>query len=274
MKHSVFARTLAYLWLVIGNAIILAPVAWMILQSLKGKLDTIAFPPKFIFVPTLANYTEVLRSSGFRQAMLDSFTVATGSVLIGMLIGVPFAYALSRSSMRGRFELAEFILSTKMLPAIVIVVPLLQVYKQLGLIDTRAGLILAHVLVVLALIVWVMRSFIDALPVEVEEAAYVDGASKLRTLLQIVLPSAAPGLVTVAALAFILSWNELFFSITLTSINVRTLPVFMGTEYVGFLAVDWGKLSAAGLIATFPVVVLVITLQKYLVRGLSLGALK
>ena len=158
MKHSVFARTLAYLWLVIGNAIILAPVAWMILQSLKGKLDTIAFPPKFIFVPTLANYTEVLRSSGFRQAMLDSFTVATGSVLIGMLIGVPFAYALSRSSMRGRFELAEFILSTKMLPAIVIVVPLLQVYKQLGLIDTRAGLILAHVLVVLALIVWVMRS--------------------------------------------------------------------------------------------------------------------
>ena len=274
MKHSVFARTLAYLWLVIGNAIILAPVAWMILQSLKGKLDTIAFPPKFIFVPTLANYTEVLRSSGFRQAMLDSFTVATGSVLIGMLIGVPFAYALSRSSMRGRFELAEFILSTKMLPAIVIVVPLLQVYKQLGLIDTRAGLILAHVLVVLALIVWVMRSFIDALPIEVEEAAYVDGASKLRTLLQIVLPSAAPGLVTVAALAFILSWNELFFSITLTSINVRTLPVFMGTEYVGFLAVDWGKPSAAGLIATFPVVVLVITLQKYLVRGLSLGALK
>ena len=102
----------------------------------------------------------------------------------------------------------------------------------------------------------------------------MDGASKLRTLLQIVLPSAAPGLVTVAALAFILSWNELFFSITLTSINVRTLPVFMGTEYVGFLAVDWGKLSAAGLIATFPVVVLVITLQKYLVRGLSLGALK
>lgn len=274
MKHSVFARTLAYLWLVLGNAIILAPVAWMILQSLKGKLDTIAFPPKFIFVPTLANYAEVLSSAGFRQAMLDSFTVATGSVLIGMLIGVPFAYALSRSCMRGRFELAEFILSTKMLPAIVIVVPLLQVYKQLGLIDTRAGLILAHVLVVLALIVWVMRSFIDALPVEVEEAAYVDGASGLRTLLQIVLPSAAPGLVTVAALAFILSWNELFFSITLTSINVRTLPVFMGTEYVGFLAVDWGKLSAAGLIATLPVVVLVITLQKYLVRGLSLGALK
>lgn len=274
MKHSPLARILAYTWLIVGNIIILAPIAWMILQSLKGKLDTIAFPPKFIFSPTLANYYDVLASQGFRQAMLDSTIVACGAVLIGMVVGVPFAYALSRSTIRGRFELAEFILSTKMLPAIVVVVPLLQVYKVLGLIDTRFGLIIAHVLVVLALIVWVMRSFIDALPVEVEEAAYVDGASGLRTLLQIVLPSAAPGLVTVAALAFILSWNELFFSITLTGTNIRTLPVFMGTEYVGFLAVDWGRLSAAGLLATVPVVVLVLVLQKYLVRGLSLGALR
>lgn len=274
MRHSPLARIVAYTWLIVGNIIILAPIGWMILQSLKGKLDTIAFPPKFIFWPTLQNFYDVLASQGFRQAMLDSTIVACGAVLIGMVVGVPFAYALSRSCIRGRFELAEFILSTKMLPAIVVVVPLLQIYKVLGLLDTRLGLIIAHVLVVLALIVWVMRSFIDALPVEVEEAAYVDGASGLRTLLQIVLPSAAPGLVTVAALAFILSWNELFFSITLTGTDVRTLPVFMGTEYVGFLAVDWGRLSAAGLLATVPVVVLVLVLQKYLVRGLSLGALR
>jgi multiple sugar transport system permease protein len=274
MRHSPLARILAYAWLIVGNVIILAPIGWMILQSLKGKLDTIAYPPKFVFSPTLSNFHDVLASQGFRQAMLDSTIVACGAVLIGMVVGVPFAYALSRSTIRGRFELAEFILSTKMLPAIVVVVPLLQIYKVLGLLDTRLGLIIAHVLVVLALIVWVMRSFIDALPVEVEEAAYVDGASGMRTLLQIVLPSAAPGLVTVAALAFILSWNELFFSITLTGTDVRTLPVFMGTEYVGFLAVDWGRLSAAGLLATVPVVVLVLVLQKYLVRGLSLGALR
>jgi len=274
MKYSPLARLVAYTWLIVGNLIILAPIGWMILQSLKGKIDTIAFPPKFIFSPTLVNFYDVLASQGFRQAMLDSTLIASGSVLIGMVVGVPFAYVLSRSSMPGRFELAEFILSTKMLPAIVVVVPLLQIYKSLGLLDTRLGLVIAHVLVVLALIVWVTRSFIDALPVEIEEAAYVDGASGLRTLLQIVLPSAAPGLVTVAALAFILSWNELFFSITLTGTQVRTLPVYMGTEYVGFLAVDWGRLSAAGLLATLPVVILVLVLQKYLVRGLSLGALR
>lgn len=274
MRHSLRARLLAYGFLIVGNAVILAPIAWMVLQSLKGPLDTIAYPPKFIFAPTLANFGDILSSSGFRDALLDSIIIGVGSVSIGMLVGVPFAYALSRSAMRGRFELAEFILSTKMLPAIVVVVPLLQIYKVLGLLDSHAGLIIAHVLVVLALIVWVMRSFIDALPIEVEEAAYVDGASPFRTMMQIVLPSAAPALATVAALGFILSWNELFFAITLTSLNVRTLPVFMGTEYVGFLAVDWGKLSAAGLLATAPVVALVLFMQKYLVRGLSMGAVR
>ncbi len=274
MKHSLLARIVAYSFLIIGTAVILAPIGWMLLQSLKGPLDTIAFPPKFVFQPILSNYAAILATPGFRKAALDSILVGVGSVTIGLIVGVPFAYVLSRSTIRGRFELAEFILSTKMLPAIVVVVPLLQVYKLLHLLDTYAGLIIAHVLVVLGLIVWVMRSFFDALPIEVEEAAYVDGASPIRTLLQIVLPSAAPGLVTVAALALMLSWNELFFSITLTSLNVRTLPVFMGTEYVGFLAVDWGKLSAAGLLATLPVVALVISLQKYLVRGLSMGAVR
>jgi len=274
MKHSLRARILAYAFLIIGTTAILAPIAWMILQSLKGPLDIIAFPPRFVFAPTLANFGAVLADGGFRHAMLDSIIVGVGAVAIGMAIGIPFAYALSRSEIKGRFELAEFILSTKMLPAIVVVVPLLQVYKSLHLLDSYPGLIIAHVLVVLALIVWVMRSFFDALPIELEEAAYVDGASLFRTMLQIVLPSAAPGLVTVAALSLILSWNELFFSMTLTSLNVRTLPVFMGTQYVGFLAVDWGKLSAAGLLATLPVVILVMALQKYLVRGLTMGAVK
>lgn len=274
MKPSLAARIAAYLWLTLGSLVILMPIFWMVLQSLKGRLDTIAYPPRFVFTPVFDNYRDVLLSPGFRRAMLDSLLVAGGAVAVGMAIGVPFAYALSRSRIPGRFELAEFILSTRMLPAIVIVVPLLQVYQVLGLRDTLAGLILAHVLVVLALIVWVMRSFIDALPVEVEEAAYVDGASGLRTMIQIALPAAAPGLVTVAALSFILSWNELFFAVTLTSLEVRTLPVFMSTEYVGFLAVDWGRLSAAGLLATLPVLVLVLAIQKYLVRGLSLGAVR
>jgi multiple sugar transport system permease protein len=274
MKHSLPVRIIALTWLILGTVIILLPIFWMVLQSIKMPIDQIAFPPRFIFTPTLNNFNAVLANPGFRNAMFDSVLVGVGSVGLGLVIGIPFAYVLSRSAMRARFELAEFILSTKMLPAIVIVVPLLQVYRNLDLLDSYVGLILAHFLVVLALVVWVMRSFIDALPVEVEEAAYVDGASPLRTLFQIVLPSALPGIVTVAALAFILSWNEFFFSLTLTSVHVRTLPVYMATEYVGFLAVDWGKLSAAGLLATAPVVVLVLFLQKYLVRGLSMGAVK
>lgn len=274
MRHSLLARIVALAWLIVGTFIILLPIVWMVLQSLKKPIDQIAFPPKLVFEPTLVNFTAVLSQPGFGAAMRDSLIIGAGSVILGLLIGIPFAYALSRSSMRGRFELAEFILSTRMLPAVVVVVPLLQVYRTLGLLDSYLGLIIAHLLVVLALIVWVMRSFIDALPIEVEEAAYVDGASPFRTMMQIVLPSAIPGIVTVSALAFILSWNELFFSLTLTSSNVRTLPVYMSTQYVGFLAVDWGKLSAAGILATVPAMALVLVLQKYLVRGLSMGAVK
>jgi multiple sugar transport system permease protein len=268
------ATVLAWCWLVLCALVFLAPIAWMVLQSLKGPIDVIAVPPKFIFTPTLDNYVAVLTSPGFQSAFLSSLVIAIAAVLLGLLLGVPFAYALARLPVPMKEEISHFILSTKMLPAIVVIAPLVQVYGKLGILDSRIGLILAHILIILAVIVWVMRSFFEALPRELEEAAIMDGASIARTFVSIVLPLGVPGLVTVAALGFILSWNDLFFALTLTSINARTLPVFMGTEYVGFLAVDWGKLSAAGLVATLPIMIVVVSLQRFLVRGLAMGAVK
>jgi multiple sugar transport system permease protein len=268
------ATVLAWCWLVLCALVFLAPIAWMVLQSLKGPIDVIAVPPKFIFTPTLDNYVAVLTSPGFQSAFLSSLVIAIAAVLLGLLLGVPFAYALARLPVPMKEEISHFILSTKMLPAIVVIAPLVQVYGKLGILDSRIGLILAHILIILAVIVWVMRSFFEALPRELEEAAIMDGASIARTFVSIVLPLGVPGLVTVAALGFILSWNDLFFALTLTSINARTLPVFMGTEYIGFLAVDWGKLSAAGLVATLPIMIVVVSLQRFLVRGLAMGAVK
>ncbi|MBN9021191.1 MAG: carbohydrate ABC transporter permease [Rhizobiales bacterium] len=245
------SKVFAYLWLGLCVLVFMAPIAWMVLQSLKGPIDAIAVPPKFLFTPTLDNYVAVLGSRGFQEAFLGSLVVAVSSVGIGLVLGVPFAYALARLPVPGNEEISHFILSTKMLPAIVVIAPLVQVYRQLGILDTHVGLILAHILIVL-----------------------VDGIPLPRTFVSIILPIAVPGLVTVAALSFILSWNDLFFALTLTSSRVKTLPLFMGTEYVGFLAVDWGKLSAAGLLAIAPIVVLVLVLQRYLVRGLAMGAVK
>jgi multiple sugar transport system permease protein len=274
MKPKLLPRVLAYGFLLLCVAGFLAPVAWMVLQSLKTQIDVIAQPPKFLFAPTFQNYIDVATSGGFIDALLTSLAVGVGAVLIGLFIGVPFAYVLARYEISGREEISNFILSTRMLPAIVIITPFVQVYNAIGIIDTLAGVIIAHILIVIAIIVWVMRSFFAGLPRELEEAAFIDGASPWRTFYRIVLPTAAPGLVTVALLGFIFSWNDFFFAFTLTSFEAKTLPVYMATEFVGFLAVDWGRLSAAGILATLPIMILVVALQKYVVKGLSLGAVK
>ena len=264
----------SYAWVLLFLGIVLFPVLWIGLQSLKSYFDVIAVPPRFLFTPTLANYRSVLADTGFLRAAFDSLVVSLGAVSLSLAIGVPFAYAISRFEFRAREDLAFFILSTRMLPAIVVIVPFVQIFSRIGLIDTYAGLILAHVLVCVALVVWVMRGFFNAIPIELDEAAIVDGASPLRTFFSIILPLARPGLVSVASLSFLLSWNEFLFALSLTSFDVRTLPVFMATEFIGFLAVDWARLSAAGILATLPIVVMVAVLQRHLVSGLSLGAVK
>jgi len=275
VRRSRMLLTLAsYAWVLAFLAIVLFPVVWIGLQSLKSYFDVIAVPPRFVFTPTLANYRSVLADTGFLRAALDSLVVSVGAVTLSLAIGVPFAYAISRFDFRGREDVAFFILSTRMLPAIVVIVPFVQIFSRIGLTDSYAGLILAHVLVCIALVVWVMRGFFNAIPIELDEAAIVDGASPLRTFFSIVLPLARPGLVSVASLSFLLSWNEFLFALSLTSFDVRTLPVFMATEFIGFLAVDWARLSAAGIMATLPIVVMVAVLQRHLVSGLSLGAVK
>ena len=274
MKQSVFPRILAYGFLILCAIVFMAPIAWMVVQSLKSQIDVIAQPPRFVFSPTLANYAAVLGTSGFLGAFGRSVVVACGAVAAGLALGVPFAYVLARYALKGREEIANFILSTRMLPGIVVIIPLVQVYRTIGLIDTTVGVIIAHVLLVIAIIVWVMRSFFAGLPIELEEAALLDGASAWQAFSIIMIPAAAPGLITVAILSFIFSWNDFFFAFSLTSSAAKTLPVYMATEFVGFLAVDWGKLSAAGLLATLPIVVLVLVSKRYLVKGLTLGAVK
>ncbi len=274
MRASPLARVIATSFLIVCAVLFLAPVGWMLLQSFKTQIDVIAQPPKFLFTPTWDNYAAVLGTSGFITAFGTSVLVACGSVGTGLLLGVPFAYVLARYRIAGREEIANFILSTRMLPAIVVIIPFVRVYNAIGLIDTVVGVMVAHLLLVIAIIVWVMRSFFEGLPRDLEEAAFLDGASSWQAFVQVVLPVSAPGLVTVAVLGFIFSWNDFFFAFTLTSFGAKTLPVYMATEFVGFLAVDWGKLSAAGLLGTLPIIVLVLAAQKYLVKGLSLVAVK
>jgi len=268
------SKIIAYVWLTLCSLFFLLPVIWMILQSFKKPMDFNAVPPKIIFMPTLENYVTVLTNFSFLNAFLDSLIVTGIGVGLGLVLGVPFAYVLARFNFPGKNDVAHFILSTKMLPAVVIIVPLARTFQTLGILDTYLGLGIAHILLVLAVIVWVLRSFLQALPPDLEEAGIMDGARPLRIMIELVLPIARPGIFTVAALAFLFSWNDLFFVLTLSSFNVQTLPVFLVTEYTGYLAINWGAMSAAGIISITPVVLIVILLRKNIVRGLSMGAVK
>ena len=274
MKHLKKNIVFSYFILAISSIFFILPILWMLLQSFKNAKDTIAIPPKIFFSPTLSNYISVLKNDYFWESALDSTVVAFMSVSASLAIGIPFAYALTRFNFKGKNEIAHFILSTKMLPGVVIIIPLVQVFNNLNILDTYIGVSIAHMLLMLAVVVWVMRSFLQNLPIDLEEAALIDGASRIRIIWSIVVPLARPGIVTVAALSFLFSWNDLFFGLTLGSFDVVPLPIYLTTEYIGYLAVNWGELSAAGLVATFPIILIVILLKDNLIRGLSMGAIK
>ena len=274
MKYLKLNVIFSYFALIISSIFFILPILWMLLQSFKNAKDTIAIPPKIFFSPTLSNYIKVLKNDYFWEATLDSIIVSFMSVSAALAIGIPFAYALTRFNFKGKNEIAHFILSTKMLPGIVIAIPLVQTFNYLSLLDTHIGVSIAHILLMLAVIVWVMRAFLQNLPIDLEEAALIDGASRFKIIWSIVIPIARPGIVTVAALSFLFSWNDLFFGLTLASFEVVPLPIYLTTEYIGYLAVNWGELSAAGLLATLPIILIVILLRENLIRGLSMGAIK
>lgn len=268
------SKLIAYAWLSLGAIFFAFPALWMVVQSLKRPIDFNSSPPKVFFKPTLENYHNVLANPGFLHAFKDSLIITGIGVGLGLALGVPFAYVLARFDFRGKNDIAHFILSTRMLPAVVIIVPLARTFQTLGLLDSYIGLGIAHLILVLAVIVWVLRSFLQSLPPDLEESGTMDGAKPFRIMVELVLPITRPGIFTVAALAFLFSWNDLFLVLTLTSFNVQSLPVFLVTEYTGFLAVRWGEMSAAGVISTAPIAVIVVLLRKNIVRGLSMGAVK
>jgi multiple sugar transport system permease protein len=252
----------------------LSPILWIGTQAFKSYFDTIAVPPKIFFTPVLDNFRQVLVKPGFLASIRDSFIMAAGSSILGLLLGTPCGYALARLRYRGSEGVGFFLLITRMVSPIVIIIPLNRAFQFFGLIDTHFGLILAHTFINIGLVVWMMRGFFQDIPDSLEEAARLDGCSNIQAFYKIALPTTAPGLAATTIFCFLFSWNELMMALTLTSLNVRTSPVFVISEFVGYLAVEWGLLSAAGILIVLPMLIFVVAIQKNLVRGLTMGAVK
>lgn len=248
----------------------LTPFLWMVLNAFKSPLQIIKLPPELIFEPTMRNFQNVFGTQNFMRYITNSLIIGAGCTLVGLLIGLPAAYSIARF---GQNRLAIVILMARMVPGITFLVPLFIIFRTLGLIDTYTSLILTHMLVGLPFIVWVMVPFFESIPRELTEAAVVDGASAVRAFVSVVLPLSGPGIVTAAILSFVFSWNNFMFSIVLASSRTRTVPVAI-YNFISYAQIDWGGLMAAAVVITLPVLMLAIVTQRYVIRGLTAGAIK
>ena len=250
----------------------LFPLYWLAAMSLKRQVDAVARVPRFVFWPILDNYAKVLANGEVWSYFGNSLIVASASTAAALLIGIPTAYLLARYRFPGNADYGFWVLSTRMTPPVAMLIPFFVLYVRTGLQDTYLGLTIAHVAINLSIVVWLMKGFFEDLPGELEEAAFMDGATPFQAFRQVALPVALPGIAAVAILCFLFSWNEFLFTLVLSE-DIRTVPVGLYT-FVGYQQVRWGELSASSVLMLAPVLAFVFVFQKQLVRGLTLGATK
>lgn len=251
---------------------LLLPVAWLAAMAFKPDDVMFARPTRWSFVPTLDHFDYVI-ASGFAGHLLTSVALGLVSTALVVLIGTPAAYAFARFELRGRDDLFLFILGTRMAPPICLVIPFYLIFTRLDLLDTFAGLTLAYMTFNLSFYIWVLRSFCRDLPVQLEEAAMVEGWSRFQVFLRVVLPLLRSGIVSTATLCFIFAWNEFLFAFMLGGQAVKTLPVAIPL-LITAQGVRWGEMAVVGMVALLPVLLAVFFLQKHIVRGLTMGAVK
>ncbi len=249
------------------------PILWTVLTGLKTEANAVALPPSLIFKPILDHFQSAITDAGYFAYFRHSAVLTIGSTLLAFVLGVPAAYSLGLFPTKRTPGVLTWVLSTKMMPVVGLIVPLIIIYKQVGIYDTFLGMILIYAAMNLPLVIWMMRLFFAEFPREIIEASQIDGASFLRTMRSVVLPLTAPGLGATALLCVIFAWNEFFIAVNLTGPNTGTLPVYIS----GFMTSEglfWAKMSAAATLAIAPVFLAGWTAQRSLVRGLTMGAVK
>jgi multiple sugar transport system permease protein len=263
--------------------VILAPFAWLVISSISPPSELLAVPTHWIpDAPTLSRYREIFNSApggdnvaaNFRLAMVNSFIVAAATTLISLVVGTLGGYAFARLRFRLRRTSLFAFLAIYMLPPIALVIPLYLALAALGLLDTKIGLIVTYCSIVTPFCLWTMSNYFLSMPPDLEEAARVDGCTRLGALVRVILPLASPGVLTTAMFGFLLAWDEFLYALIFTSTtNAKTIPVAIA-EFTGKFSSDFGLIAAGGVLATVPPLLLAIAFQRYIVGGLTSGAVK
>ncbi len=281
MKHRTHSWKARRAWLDLLTTLVLIvialaflfPIIWTVMMSLKETVDALAMPPVWLFKPTFKNYLSVWGDGRFLQYGINSLIVALSATLIGVALATPAAYIFARYKPRGQQYLLFGILSTRMIPQVTFMIPFFIVFSRLRILDTYPAIIIMHLTIILGFVIWMMRSYFLEIPVELEEAAMIDGCSHFQAFVRVILPLAAPGLATSAIFSFIYSWNEFLYAMVVTGTNTKTIPLGV-YNWVGWEEVHWGELTSTAVLAMIPVVIFYFFIQKALVRGLTMGAMK
>jgi len=299
-------KTIAGFLVILYALITLVPLVWVFLTGFKSPPDSISYPPKMVFEPTLEGYVnlfttrtrvspdtlenlsppqnfaeEIVRNrnmviagpSKFGERFLNSIIIGFGSTFLSIVLGTLAAYGFSRFNVPLKDDLLFFILSTRMMPPIAVAIPIFLMYRELGLSDTHVGMILLYTAVNISLAVWLLKGFIDEIPREYEEAALIDGYTRFQSFYKVVLPQAATGIASTAIFCLIFAWNEYAFAVLLTSGTAQTAPPFIPT-IIGVGGQDWPAMAAGATIFLLPVMIFTILLRKHLLRGITFGAVR
>jgi len=249
------------------------PIFWMILAAFKTEIDAVSTPPKFWFRPTLENFTAVNERADYLKFALNSLVVSLGATMIALSLSAPAAYAMAFYPTRKTKDILVWMLSTKMMPAVGVLVPMYLLFRWSNLLDSRTGLVGIYTLMNLPIVVWMLYSFFRDVPKEILEAGRMDGAKPRQQLALLLVPLSLPGILSTALLSIIICWNEAFWSINLTASQAAPLTAFIAS-FSSPEGLFWSKLSAASLLAITPILALGWLTQRQLVRGLTFGAVK
>ena len=272
-REKLFILPLVIFLFLVALFIFIYPVYWLLTISLKTQIEAFRTPPSWIFLPTFNHYVRLFAQADFLRYFTNSMVISVGATFLALFLGVPASYSLSLGKFRGKNKVLFAILATQMVPPILFIIPYFTAFVKLQLIDTRIGLIIISLSFTLALVTWSMRAFFDDLPIELEEAATIDGASDVQTFIKIILPLVSNGAVATGIISLVLCWNQFLFPLVLTRRTAITATVAL-MKFMAAEAEDWGLMASGSIMLTLPVLVFSILIRKYLARGLVAGALK
>ncbi len=282
-QRSFFQKLVINLLLLVCFAFLLFPVFWVATMAFKTHEDILTWPPKFLFKPTLDNFRNITTavrtarvgavSTDFLKGFTNSLIVTVSALVLSLVTGIPAAYALGRFRFKGKDDIAFTFLSFRFAPELLVIIPIYLIFQQIGLYDTYIGLIWVYQLITMPMVIWILVSYFEDISVELEQASMVDGFPPFRTFLRIILPLAKPGIAASSLLAFIYAWNNFVFALILGSARVQPVTV-SALKFITAEKLRYGDIAAACILAAIPIFILSVYAQRYMVRGLSLGAVK